>query len=108
MRFFRPHPLCIALFALFVVIALFGWRESAAFTDGVHADGTAFWPLWMALLAPLALLLLLLDKAGLRIDLFHAPSAVFWAVQIVYLYTIACAISSLIRAVMRKITSRRD
>jgi len=105
MRFFRPDAVRICLLALFLLIAFFGWRESAAFTKEGTVPSTAFWTFWMALLAPLGALILLLDKGGLTIDLFHAPPAVFWAVQTIYFYVVACVIASLTRAVSRKITS---
>lgn len=105
MRFFRPDAVRITLLAVFLFIAFLGWRESGAFSDHGDAPATGFWTLWMALLAPLGLLLLLFRKAGVTIDLFHAAPVVFWAVQIIYLYAMGCAIASIAGAVSRKIAS---
>jgi hypothetical protein len=101
MRFFRPDPVRLILLAMFLFIALFGWRESAAFSGG-SAPATALWASWMALLAPLGLLLLLLRKAGLPLDLFRAAPAVFWLAQVLYFYVLACAIAWLAAALLRK------
>lgn len=103
MRFFRPDALRIFLFAVFLIVAYFGSQESDAFSEEREPPATAFWTFWVLLLAPIELLLLLLRKAGLRIDLFAAPAAVFWAVQIIYYYAMACLIAALIQAVSRKI-----
>ena len=102
MRLFRPDLLRLLLLAIFVAIAIGGSYEARSFSEEATRRFFGAWTVWMALLAPLGLLLIVMDAISLKIDLFRAPPAVFWAVQIVYFYLLACVIAGVAQAIHRR------
>jgi len=107
MRFLRPDLSRLILLAMFLALAFLGWREADAFSDQGNAPGTAVWPIWMALLAPLGLVLHGLKTIGLETDVFRAVPVVFWIVQFVYFYLLACVIAAVAGALRRRATAGR-
>ena len=81
-RAFRPDWRRILLFAVFVAVTIGGMTQAWAFSDVGPKPAlydllrpVPIWPIWMFLLAPLALLVLPLRLLGL--DVMGGPSWMF-------------------------------
>ena len=81
--FFRPTAAKAIVFAVLTLIAIGGSLQSSGFgqRESGFLPGLPIWPVWMFLLVPVAVI----ARAFLR-----APAAIFWGVQLVYFYLLAC------------------
>lgn len=108
-KFFIPTLSKIILLLLFLAIAVVGSLQASAFSEEqARVSGLwsriPIWPAWMFLLAPLGLIFLLMDKLGLQLQqkIFGGTDVIFWSVQVVYFYVMACILVSAFAALRRK------
>lgn len=114
-RLFAPSRARLVLFGVFVVIAILGQLQAAGFSEEGGRSGGMFhaipiWEVWMYLLAPLGFLFLALDQTGLELHqtVFSGPAVVFWAVQVIYFYVVACLLAAAGEALQRKRATTDD
>jgi hypothetical protein len=91
----RPDWRTLLLFAVFIAIAVGGRIQAWAFSDIPPKPPLydllrplPLWPIWMLLLAPLALLTLPLRLFG--VDVMHGPHWLFMAANVIYFYLLSC------------------
>ena len=93
----RPDARKLLLFGLLLAVGLGGWVQAWVFTDSPGRpalydllEPLPLWPLWLMLLAPLALLAWPLRSIGL--DVMGGPPWLFWAAVVAYDYLLACLV----------------
>ena len=82
-EFFRPTAAKVIVFGVLALIAIGGSLQSSGFgqREPGFLPGLPIWPVWMFLLVPVAVV----ARAVLR-----GPAVIFWGVQLVYFYLLAC------------------
>ena len=103
LSFFRPNITKGIMFAILMLIAIGGFAQSWVFSGKDQGlpkpplyDFYSFmplWGIWMMLLVPLFIPYNILRMIGL--DLLAGHGGIVWVIQIVYFYTMACALSLL-------------
>lgn len=96
-RLLAPDWRRLLVFGFFVAIAIGGTIQAWAFSDIPPKPPLydvlrpfPIWPIWMALLIPLALLALPLTLLG--IDVMGRPSWLFVGANLVYFYVLSCLV----------------
>lgn len=98
-QFLKPTFGKLLLLALFILIMMGGRIQAWAFSDMPPKPPLydllrpfPIWPLWMLLLAPLALLVLPLRLVG--IDVMGGPAWLFLFANLAYFYLLSCLLAA--------------
>jgi hypothetical protein len=112
MQFLKPEWRRLLLFAVLVAIMVGGQIQAWVFSDLPPKPPLydllrplPIWPLWMLLLAPLALLSWPLRLVGL--DLMGGPAWLFLTANLVYFYLLACTLVTVLDWVKARWRSSR-
>jgi hypothetical protein len=117
-HFFKPSPWKLLIFGVFMFIAFAGDTVSWCFSGkdaglpkpilydfliSSHLD--ILWVIWVELMLPLSLLSnILVSIGGYETDfIMRGPHWLFWIIQIIYFYIIACIIYFLGKILIRKL-----